>query len=487
MADIPPFAEPSIAQSRMRWLAGAGMLGGGEVIALAVGGVASILLARTLRPSGFGTYSVLSVSVSLATLVAIFGLDTHLITELRPGQVDRRSYGTLFRLCVEITLVLCIPATALVVVLTHGAIRAAGLLAVGELILTPFLLGRYVLVTQMQQGRIAAVGVANRLVLLAGVVLIALAHPSPPLVWMMLVSALAVAVEAILLGALTGPPVGWLHRLGPRRRRLLAACWPLAAAGLAGVAYNRVDQLLLAAFRGPTEVGKYAVAVNLASLLGVISSVVYTTTLPGVIEVCRAPHLGPARRVVEDMALLMFLPGGLGIAVVAGAGGSIARLLFGSAYSNEHALIAVLAFAELGVFVGTTVAAVLVAVDRRRALFAGVAAALGLNIVLNLVLLPKYGAIAAAWVSLGSYAVAAIVAVLRVPEARRIARPLVGVTIKVGGAASVGAVAGTAMTGLVPAVVASSLAYMAIAALLFNRDLLRLHHRLLHGRARPGS
>jgi polysaccharide transporter, PST family len=463
------------------------MLGGGQVIAVAVGGVASILLARTLTPSGFGTYSVLSVSVSLASLVATFGLDTHLITELRPGEVDRRSYGTVFRLCLEITLVLCIPATALVVAMTHGVIRAASLLAIGELILTPFLLGRSVLVARMQQGRVAAVGVANRLVLLGGVVLIALTHASPPLVWMMVVSALAVAVEAILLGAVTGPPVGSLHRLGLRRRRLLAACWPLAAAGVAGVAYNRVDQLLLAAFRGPTEVGKYAVAVNLASLLGVISSVVYATTLPGVIEVCRARHVGPAQRVVKDMALLMFLPGGLGIAVLAGAGGTIAQLLFGSAYRNEHALIAVLAFAELWVFVGTTVSAVLVAVDRRRALFAGVAAAVGVNIVLNLMLLPKYGAIAAAWASLASYAVAAIVAVLIVSEARRIARPLVGVTIKVGGAASVGAVAGTAMPALVPALVASSLAYIATSALLFSRELISLRHRLVQGRARTSS
>jgi O-antigen/teichoic acid export membrane protein len=474
---------PSVAQSRKRWLAGVGMLAGGQVIALAVGGVASIVLARTLKPAGFGTYSILSVAVSLASLVAIFGMDTHLISEMQKKEQDRQPYGIGFRFSLEITIALCIPATVLVLTGTSGATRAASLLAVVELALTPFLLGRSVLMARMQQGREAGVGVANRLTLLIGVVLIAALRVSPPLVWMMAVSATAVGVEVLLLRALIGPPAGWRARLGSRHRQLLAACWPLAAAGLAGVAYNRIDQLLLAAFRGRTEVGTYAVAVNLASLLNVVSAIVYSTTLPGVIEVCRARQEAPARRVVEDMALLMFLPGGLGIAVLAGAGGSITRLLFGNTFGHDHALVAVLAFSELWVFVGTALAAVLIAVDRRRALLVGTAAGLVIDVVLCLTLLQAYGAIAAAWASFASYAVAALVAPFLVPEVRRLARPLVKVTIKVAVAASVGALAGAAFHGLLPAIVAGTVAYLAVTAVLFNRELIRAMRRLYEGRA----
>jgi O-antigen/teichoic acid export membrane protein len=463
-------------------LTGAGILGGGQVFALAVGGVASIVLARTLRPAGFGTYSVLSVAVSLASLVAIFGLDTHLITELARPDPDRRAYGSVFRVSGEITIALCAPAAVLVVATTHGVIRVASLLAVAELALTPFLLGRSVLLARMQQGRVAIAGAANRLALLAGVVLIASFHVSSALVWMMAVSALAVAVEIAFLGGFIGSPVGWLHRLGNRRRQLLVAAWPLAAAGIAGVAYNRLDQLLLAAFRGRTEVGIYAVAVNLATMLGVISSIVYATTLPGVIEVCRAGQETPSRRVVEDMALLMFLPGGLGVAVLAGAGGAISQLLFGDAYRGDHGLVAVLAFAELCVFVGTAVAAVLIAVDRRRALLAGTVAALVIDVVLCLLLLDAFGAIAAAWASLVSYAAAALVAAWLAPEARRLARPLVHVTIKVALAASLGAVV-AALLPAVPAVAAGSLVYIVAVAVLFRRDLIRVRQSLRTGRA----
>jgi PST family polysaccharide transporter len=487
MVDVPPVQQPSVAQSRKRWLVGAGMLGGGQIIALAVGGVASILLARTLRPAGFGTYSVLGVAVSLASLVAIFGLDTHLVTELTGPDADQRSYGSVFRVSAELTAALCVPAAVFVVTTTHGVIRAASLVAVVELALTPFLLGRSVLLARMHQGRVAAVGAANRLVLLAGVVLVALLHVSAPLVWMMAVSALAVAVEVLLLRGLIGRPVGWLRRLGRRRRQLLAASWPLAAAGAAGVAYNRLDQLLLAAFRGQTEVGIYAVAVNLATLLSVISAVVYATTLPGVIEVGRARQQTPSRRAVEDMALLMFLPGGLGVAVLAGAGGAISQLLFGKAYGGDGGLVAVLAFAELWVFVGTAVAAVLIAVDRRRALLAGTAAALVLDVVLCLLLLDAFGAIAAAWASLVSYAVAAIVAVSLAPEARRMAQPLVKVTIKVAVAASLGALVAATQNAVAPAIAAGSLAYIVSAALLFHRELIRVGRKALERRARSRS
>jgi O-antigen/teichoic acid export membrane protein len=486
IGETAPVPQPSVAQSRKRWLAAAGMLGGGQIVVLAVGGVANIVLARTLGPAGFGTYSVLGLLVSLLALVAIFGLDTHLITELQPQDADVRQYGTGFRLSLEITIALCIPATVLAVATTHGSVRVASLVAVGELALTPFLLGRSVLLAHMRQGRVAAVGVANRLVLLAGVVFIAVIHASPELVWMMVVSGLAVAVEAILLGVLIGPPVGWLHRLGYRRKQLLTASWPLAAAAAAGVAYNRLDQLLLAAFRGGAEVGVYAVAVNLATTLSLISAVVYATTLPGVIEVCREGERSSSRRVVEDMALLMFIPGGLGIAVLAGAGNAISKLLFGNAYRGDHGLVAVLAFAELAVFAGTAVAAVLIAVNRRRALLVGTTVALAIDVVLCLLFLNSFGAMAAAWASLVSYGAAAIVAVWLAPDARSIATPLVRVTIKVALAAAIAA-AVTAILPAVPGVAAGSLVYIAAAALLFQRDLSRAHQSILQRRASPKS
>jgi O-antigen/teichoic acid export membrane protein len=190
--------------------------------------------------------------------------------------------------------------------------------------------------------------------------------------------------------------------------------------------------------------------------------------------------------VVEDMALFMFLPGGLGIAVLAGAGGAISQLLFGNAYRGDHGLVAVLAFAELWVFAGTAIAAVLIAVDRRRALLAATTVALVIDILLCLLLLEAFGAIAAAWASFISYAAAALVAAWVAPEARRIARPLVRVTIKAALAASLGALVAVTLPAA-PAIVAASLAYVVAAAFLFRRDLIRVRQSLVQGRARSTS
>jgi O-antigen/teichoic acid export membrane protein len=226
--------------------------------------------------------------------------------------------------------------------------------------------------------------------------------------------------------------------------------------------------------------------VNLATTLSLISAVVYATTLPGVIEVCREGERSSSRRVVEDMALLMFIPGGLGIAVLAGAGSAISKLLFGNAYRGDHGLVAVLAFAELGVFAGTAVAAVLIAVNRRRALLVGTTVALAIDVVLCLLFLNSFGAMAAAWASLVSYGAAAIVAVWLAPDARSIATPLVRVTIKVALAAAIGAVV-TAILPAVAGVAVGSLVYIASAALLFHRDLNRARQSFLQRRARPKS
>jgi PST family polysaccharide transporter len=484
MAESVDPPAPSLAQSRRRWLTGAGMLAGGQVIALAVGGIASIVLARTLKPAGFGTYSVLSVVVSLAALIAAFGLDIHLMTELRAQDSDLHPYGSAFRLSFEVTEGLCLAGLVLVIALTRGVTQAAALFAIAELVLTPFLLARSVLLVRMQQGRVAALGVANRLVLLVGVLLIAALRPPPVLVWMMAVSAAAVGAEAVLLFVLVGPPVGWRHRLRSRRRQLLVACWPLVASGIAVAAYGRIDQLLVAAFNGRSEVGKYAVAVSLATLLNLVSAVVYTTTLPGLVEVCATGDEHSARQAVKDMGLLMFLPGGLGVAVIAGAGVWIIQLLFGSLYAHDASLVAILAFAEVWVFVGTAITAILIAVDRRRALLGGTVCGVVVDVTLCLLFLPRYGIIAAAWASLVSYAVAALVAVMVVPAARRLARPLIAVTIEVTIAAAVGGIAGMATSHLVPAILASSLAYAAISAVLFRGEVIRVWRHFARERFR---
>jgi O-antigen/teichoic acid export membrane protein len=183
----------------------------------------------------------------------------------------------------------------------------------------------------------------------------------------------------------------------------------------------------------------------------------------------------------------MYLPGGLGVAVLAGAGGSISQLLFGHAYRGDQALVAVLAFAELGVFAGTVIAAVLIGVDRRRALLAGTTAALAIDIVLCVLLLAPFGAIAAAWASLVSYAAAAIIAALLAPDARSIARPLVGITVKVAFAASLGAAAAT-WPGSVPASIATAtVVYLIAVGLLFRRDLVRARRGLIQRRASTTS
>jgi O-antigen/teichoic acid export membrane protein len=182
----------------------------------------------------------------------------------------------------------------------------------------------------------------------------------------------------------------------------------------------------------------------------------------------------------------MFIPGGLGVAVLAGAGGAISKLLFGHAYSGDHGLVAVLAFAELAVFAGTAVAAVLIAVNRRRALLVGTTVALAIDVILCLLLLNSFGAMAAAWASLVSYGAAAVVSVWLAPDARSIAAPLVGVTVKVALAAGIAA-AVTAMLPAVPGVAAGSLVYVATAALLFHRDLSRARQSFLHRGARSKS
>jgi O-antigen/teichoic acid export membrane protein len=194
---------------------------------------------------------------------------------------------------------------------------------------------------------------------------------------------------------------------------LLKEKWRFAGgayvATLAMALVLKVDQLILGAYGGMIELGYYAVAVTLVDALMLGPSLVATFILP------RLVGLLPSERIAFFKKLWLFLVVVmLGIAVVGFVLSPwVIPLLFGQTYAPTVTLFRILlgAVVFLGLFTITQQALAVYVEDWRFAY--GPLLALAVNIILNFLWIPTYGAVGAAWASVVAYAIACGVVVVQ--------------------------------------------------------------------------
>lgn len=429
--------------NRSTWIRGSAWLIGGNGIGLLLTMIGGVMLARMLGPSDFGLYSVVVVAVSLGVTIATFRLDMHLVTELRSAPSDKASVRRAVLASALIALPLCVLLAAAGFSLDVASPLVVIFAAV-EVGLSPLLFGRVVLQVQARQSTIALAAVSNRVIWIAMLTAIVFWAPPAPLPAIFGARLVAYVVEIAVVLSASGTK---LLELLPRRRRwpkaeiaALRASTPLALAGVAGTAYNRSDQLLLASLATRAETGIYAAGVRIADLLLFLGPIVQNVTVPGMVQLHRREDARGISRAVSDTVLMTVMPAGLALAVLLATRGVIVSAIFGAEYSAAESIVVVLALGAWVALIGTAVGSAALATGERSVLLLATVIGLVVNLVLNVFLLSRYGAIAAAWTSVIAYGVATLA-----PAIRPQLRPVVGAALWAASASFVGVlVAGAA-------------------------------------------
>lgn len=189
-------------------------------------------------------------------------------------------------------------------------------------------------------------------------------------------------------------------------RRLLSDSWPLLFSGVVFMVYMRIDQVMLGQMVGDHEVGIYSAAVRLAEVWYFIPTAVVSSVFPNIVrarEVDEAEFYGRLQRLYNLLAFM-----GYAVAIpVTLASGLVISLLFGKNYAAAGPMLALLIWA--GLFANLAVArnAYLLVMNWSRVLFGMVLAGALVNVLLNLVLIPRYGGMGAVLASCVAYWVAA--------------------------------------------------------------------------------
>jgi O-antigen/teichoic acid export membrane protein len=183
---------------------------------------------------------------------------------------------------------------------------------------------------------------------------------------------------------------------------LLGFGHPFIYAGLAFWLFGSMDRWMLAAFSSVDEVGVYSVAHRFASIVLFVSLAFGQAWSPISMKI-RTDHPSRYRALYADVLLIlacgMLLLGG-GVALFSA---DLIRIVMPSGYAAASAPLAVLC---LGIVFQSTIqiTAIGISLEKATFLFARLSwSSAGLNFLLNLLLIPRYGALGAAWATTLSY------------------------------------------------------------------------------------
>lgn len=238
--------------------------------------------------------------------------------------------------------------------------------------------------------------------------------------------ALAFAVECSLAAIVFYVWLARKVRLLPSRVepawawRFLRESAPLGLAGIAFVGFYQIDQVFVRTLAGSAENGLYGAAVRVVLAATGLAALVVVAVYPDLSRY-RDDARAFRRHVLAALRLgfSFAAPAAVLIAVFAGP---LIRILYGEAYAGSAALLRVLApIVPLNAVVVTALY-VGNALGREKRVLVVVMALLGVNVVANRMLVPSFGAAAAAWIStVGEFAMAA--GLLSVSWDRLAARP----------------------------------------------------------------
>lgn len=191
----------------------------------------------------------------------------------------------------------------------------------------------------------------------------------------------------------------------PTIKMLLKNSWPLILSGIAISVYLRIDQVMITNMIGTTANGIYSVATKISEVWYFIPSIICTSLFPAIINARKTDKAIYEKRITRLYSLMIYLS--LVIAIfISSFAGTIVSNLFGHDYLGAINVLKIQIWAGVGIFLGYAMTQYLIAENYTKIFFAVTLLGAVSNVLLNLILIPKYGIAGSAWATLIAYSVA---------------------------------------------------------------------------------
>ncbi len=209
----------------------------------------------------------------------------------------------------------------------------------------------------------------------------------------------------------------WTSR---RALALLRESWPEMAAQVALVLLYRIDTIMVKAMQGDAAAGVYGAAVRVSEVLYFLPVALSGVVLPQFIALQKRDRALYEKRFADyfGVSLLVALAGAGALYFAAGP---VIALLWNGRFSGSADILTIHAWAFIPYCLGVARTQYLAAESKLWANLPSVLLALIINVVLNLLWIPKWSGEGAAYATLVSYTVAWVVTSFVLPGVRHVA------------------------------------------------------------------
>jgi O-antigen/teichoic acid export membrane protein len=379
--------------------------------------LAQVVLARWLSTEDYGVYRYVINIESIVVLFAQFGLPQILVRGIAgaraqddKGAAAAEVFGHVqaSRYIFAATGLAALVLGAIAVAVLHG--RVSNSLFVGFcmlLVLMPvdiFAQRPSALLRGLKQIGFALLGdnimVPLGLIVFGGLSwLLGLAGVVPALAAQVLAAASSAAVGSLLLRRQLGPAVAALTPLRTRVRELVRESLPLALAGPLNQIGRYLDVLVLGMFAPMSQVALYAVAGRVATLCSLGLRAAYPITGPLAAERFARGDIAGVER-VAFLAAAMATAYSIAFMAILLVAGHLVLSIFGSEYPNALSLLYIISAGNAVSALAGGANQLLIMTQNQRKYVIVLSASVLVNLVLNLALIPRYGAFGAAYAGL---------------------------------------------------------------------------------------
>ncbi|MFC5413004.1 flippase [Larkinella bovis] len=199
--------------------------------------------------------------------------------------------------------------------------------------------------------------------------------------------------------------------------RLLQLAWPIMISDFFIFLYMRSDQYLLKELADDLELGKYTAALRLSEVWYFIATAISSSFYPNLVKLKTENEEAFLRAFQKLLSLLTFISLAIGL-FISIAAPYLIQLLYGQQYTGVDRILVIHIWSAVFVFIGVGSTYWFIVQNQQRLLLLKTVAGAVLNIALNLVLVPDYGAVGSSVATLLAYMVSAYLINFFIPKAR---------------------------------------------------------------------
>jgi polysaccharide transporter, PST family len=382
-----------------------------KILSIGVAFFISVWVARYLGPTNLGTLKYINAFVLMFSPLASLGMENVVIRELveKPG-AKNEIMGTAF--CLR---VVCGSLTSLLVILVTFLTPVADpnirlLVAISSSV---FLFKVFSVIDEWFQSQVESkYPVFSRNIVLAilSIVKIGLVYYQAPLILFICLPVVEAILYSLLIVTFYSQRnqlysiLNWRFDLN-RAKYIFQESLPLLFTGIAVTLYLMVDRVMLGQMVGNKAVGIYSIASELSEMWYMIPGIFSSSLYPAVIKLKQADKPLYDKRLQQYYDLMALMAYGVIICVLPIAHLAIVSL-YGAKYEASVPILYVHLWTCLFTFIGIAQSTWLTSEGLQKQNFIATCSGAVLNILLNLVLIPRLEGMGAAIATLISYAVA---------------------------------------------------------------------------------